>query len=80
MDIKTWRTTRTGGKENKNKKLESGKLTDITTNLEDIKLHQNPLPKLIVEQTRQSRFALQKPSRSENPLEQHKPLTQGQDT
>ena len=36
-------------KEDKEKKLESGKLKDMVTNLEDIKLQQNPLSKLMAE-------------------------------
>lgn len=39
----------------KTPKLESGKLKDMVTNLEDIKLHQNPLPKLMAEKTKQNK-------------------------
>lgn len=41
-----------GGKRRRKKKLESGKLKDMVTNLEDIKLHQNPLSKLMAEKNK----------------------------
>lgn len=40
-----------GGKKRTIKKFDSGKLTDMVSDLEDLKLHQNPLAKLTLGRT-----------------------------